>query len=812
MPTILVIFGATGDLSRTKLIPALFHLHRKKALPPLFQIIGFSRRDLGDQGFRDFVRDVLKKDSPINANAEDIESFLPLAAYQQGFFDKRQGYKKLAKRLGYQDKQWRTCANKLFHLAVPPSYYKNIFRSLAASGLTEPCSAEEGWTRVLVEKPFGKDLSTAEALDEVLGKLFKEEQIYRIDHYLGKETVQNILAFRFSNSFFDPAWNKDSIERIHISLLEAKGVEERGEFYDGIGALRDVGQNHLSQLLALFMMERPAHFNAESIRSRRAEVLHALHIPDEEEISELTVRGQYAGYTQLPHVRPNSDTETYFRIQAMVDTPRWEGVPVILESGKQMNESKVEVEIAFRHPRPCLCPTFAKASPFVKTTGDESADRPERHFRNVLRYEIQPNEQIRTSFWVKKPGKDMILEEKDFVFNYKQAYPEAAFNDPYEKLILAAIEGDQTLFVSTDEIMASWRYIDPIIRAWSKNKAKLLSYHPGSGDIQDIHLRIEDAFLRGTMYGKKEIGIIGLGKMGKNMALRLRDRGWNVVAYDANPDTRGEVGAQGIHGVENIEELIRQIETPRIVWLMVPSYAKATEGKARLSPVDDVLFGEDGLVRLLKRGDVIIDGGNSFYEDSIRRGKKLAKHGIHFLDVGVSGGPEGARNGASLMVGGEKKIYIGVEHLFRELSVPNGFGYMGQSGAGHFVKMVHNGIEYGMMQSIAEGFAILKKYRLGLDLKKVADVYNHGSVIESRLIGWLKKAFEEYGEDLDGVSGTVGHTGEGEWTIKTAKKLGIDVPAIKDALEFRIRSAKTPTYTAQILSVLRSQFGGHSVK
>ncbi len=277
--------------------------------------------------------------------------------------------------------------------------------------------------------------------------------------------------------------------------------------------------------------------------------------------------------------------------------------------------------------------------------------------------------------------------------------------------------------------------------------------------------------------------------MGQNMALRLQKKGWQVFSFDVN----------GKGNAKSIEELVNSLATPRIIWLMVPA------GK----PVDNVL---QELTPLLNRSDVVVDGGNSFYEDSIKRAKKLAARGIYFLDVGVSGGPSGARNGACLMIGGEKAIFEKYEEFFRDLATPEGYGYMGEFGAGHFVKMVHNGIEYGMMQAIAEGFAMMKKSPFKLNLQEIARLYNHGSVVESRLVGWLENAFEQFGDDLKNVSGSVGHTGEGEWTVKTAKKFGVDVPVIKNSVKFRVDSAKRPSYTGKILTALRNQFGGHNVK
>ncbi|MCH8987101.1 glucose-6-phosphate dehydrogenase, partial [Patescibacteria group bacterium] len=373
LPTIFVIFGATGDLTRQKLVPALFHLYREGLLPSLFQVIGFAFDDLSDEEFRERVRDIVRKKVP-GAREKKINEFCQYFLYRKGRFENIDGYKELAQALGQSDGEWKVCSNKLFYLAIPPQYYKTIFHKLAESKLTKPCSPEEGWTRVIVEKPFGKNLKTAQELDKLLGSLFHEEQIYRIDHYLGKETVQNILAFRFSNSFLDPAWNSKWIESISIRLLEQDGIGKRGAFYDGIGALRDVGQNHMLQLLALFLMEPPTSFEGDAVRKARAEVLYTLDIPKGKKILSTAVRGQYKGYLKEPNVAANSKTETYFHISTSLNNKRWRGMPLILESGKGLKKDLVEVQIIFRHPTPCLCP---EANNF-------------KHYKNVLYYTIQP--------------------------------------------------------------------------------------------------------------------------------------------------------------------------------------------------------------------------------------------------------------------------------------------------------------------------------------------------------------------------------------------------------------------------------------
>ncbi|MBI4022101.1 MAG: glucose-6-phosphate dehydrogenase [Candidatus Andersenbacteria bacterium] len=771
LPTVLVIFGATGDLARRKLMPALWQLYQAGQLPPLLQVVGYSRKALGEAAWQSQVREIVAH----GGASESVESFSRLFVYQAGLFEDAAGYRALARRLGRQDEQWRTCANKLFYLAVPPQYYQTIFQHLADSGLTEPCSPEEGWTRVVVEKPFGKDLATAQELDARLGRLFREEQIYRIDHYLGKDTVRNILAFRFSNAFLEPAWDSRSIDRIHIYFGETGDVGSRGAFYDGVGALRDVGQNHMLQVLALLTMENPGAFDADSIRTERARVLEALEIMDEQDVARQTVRGQYEGYRQAPDVAPDSATETYFKVLAHLNSSRWRGVPIVFESGKALNEAKFEVAVTFRHQTPCLCPLEAG-----------------KHYTNVLTYRIQPHEGVTTTFWVKRPGDKMVIEEKEFSFDYAVAFGGEAFIDAYAKLLLDVIRGDQTLFVSTDEIMSSWRFVDPIERAWQQGVVPLRLYRPGSA---------------GPPYAKaaggkagwpdKKIGFIGLGKMGANMVERLFDHDWQVVAADPNAQARARAKKFGAQVVKRAAAVARQLSAPRVVWLMVPHGA-----------VDGVL---EELVPHLHEGDVVIDGGNSFYKDSVQRAAELRRRGIAFLDVGVSGGPSGARKGACLMVGGEREVYKRLVGLLADLSVAAGFDYIGASGAGHFVKMVHNGIEYGMMQALAEGFAVMKASDFELDLERVAHLYNHGSVIESALVGWLKDAYDKFGPEMEGVFGAVAHSGEGQWTVEVARELGVPVRIIEDALQFRVESQASPAYTGRLLTALRHMFGGHRV-
>ena len=820
IPTILVVFGATGDLMAKKIIPALFHLHEERALPSLFRVVGVARRPLSHEDFLQRIEEGVAGNQKAKTRRH-FKAFFDLFQYERGDFERAQDYKKLSQALKEIDRTWGVCANKLFYLAVPPALFEGLLLNLASSDLTDPCSPEQGrtpleinrlpsergtlqdlpspsflqkksgesltgWTRVIVEKPFGKDLKTAEALDELLGKLFNEIQIYRIDHYLAKEMLQNILAFRFSNNLFEMNWGNELIEKIHIRLLEKIGVEKRGSFYDGVGAFRDVGQNHLLQMAALVTMDHPAILESEAIRTSRAEILETLVIPSENEIRSSTFRAQYRGYRAIPGVAPDSQTETYFKARARLSSSRWQGVPIILESGKRLKNQIKEIKITFRHPTPCLCPK----------------DKNE-HYKNTLTIHLEPKEGITIRFWSKKPGFALEMEERALDFLFRSETKRVQYAEEYEKLLLDCIAGDQTLFTSSREVKAMWKFTDPIVRAWETENVPLASYKPDTDAITAASQRVEETPPSRKIFTMhKEIGMIGLGKMGANMARRLQQKGWSVHGLNKEEEVTRALSSEDILPTYTLEELVKSLSVPRIIWLMIPA------GHA----IDEALFGKKGLVNYISKGDIIIDGGNSFYKDALLRAKKLQMHGVQFLDVGVSGGPGGARHGASLMVGGSKEIFDELEELFRDLALGDGYGYMGTSGAGHFVKMIHNGIEYGMMQSLAEGFAVLKNAKYKLNLADIARVYNRGSVIESRLVEWLKNAFELHGQGLDDVSGSVAHTGEGEWTIKTAKEMKIKTKIIEEALKFRIQSQKRPDYTGKILSALREQFGGHSVR
>ncbi|MBI4088341.1 glucose-6-phosphate dehydrogenase [Candidatus Kaiserbacteria bacterium] len=465
IPTIFVAFGATGDLMRRKVLPALYYSYKHGELPAMFTVIGFSRREWSDDEFRTYVRGVLEEHADTSMRDDELEPFLKLFKFQKGTFENPKSYEELKKTFDACDAAWKVCSNKLFYLSAAPEYYDVILNELHSSGLTDPCDPEEGWTRVIVEKPFGMDSTTAKKLDELLGKLFKERQIYRIDHYLAKEMLQNILTFRFSNNLFEIPWGKSLIESIRIRVLEKIGVEKRGAFYDSVGALRDVGQNHLLQMLALVTMDHPETFDAEIIQKKRAKILEALIVPAEKEIVRTTFRAQYEGYRDIAGVAPGSETETYFKVKALLNHPRWESVPIVMESGKRLGEPLKEIVVTFRHPAPCLCPPG------------------QPHHKNEVIFRMEPKEEILIEFWTKKPGFSFTTERREFNYMLRDTSVHIPYVEEYAKLLLDCIRGDQTLFTSTEEIRAMWRYVDPILAAWRKDAVPLAIYVPDTRNV-----------------------------------------------------------------------------------------------------------------------------------------------------------------------------------------------------------------------------------------------------------------------------------------------------------------------------------------
>lgn len=468
-PLTIVIFGATGDLFQRKLAGALFDLHEKKLLPELAEIVGFSRKPFSHDQFRAFIHNALA--SRANGKIVEPDEFTARAFYHQGDLTSAESYASLGKFLESRDREHEVCSDKLFYLAVPPHLYEPVFVRLAKSGLTIPCAPnlpdeQKAWTRVLVEKPFGNNQKEAARLDKLLGNLFAEEQIFRIDHYLAKEAIQNIISFRFSNGLFEPLWNRQHIERVEIQMFETNGVTGRGSFYDGVGALRDVGQNHMLQMLALVAMENPKRMEAGAIRAARRTALERV-TGGSGALEKWIQKGQYEGYKNESGVRGDSDTETYFRIEARVMNSRWRGVPFVLESGKAVDRSCVKIAVYFK-PTPCVCPEN-HASPH----------------QNALTFHIAPEEEISVRFWAKRPGFDFQLEPKELSFSFGADALTRQIPNAYERVLYDCIRGDQTLFASTEEVKAQWRFITPILDGWGK--LPLHSYAKGSSGPQVNH-------------------------------------------------------------------------------------------------------------------------------------------------------------------------------------------------------------------------------------------------------------------------------------------------------------------------------------
>ena len=428
-PTIFVVFGATGDLFKRKILPALFSLYGDNLLPKKCKIIAFARRPFSDAEFRKLVSEHW------NGGGGEGEKFLSMISYVQGTFDDVKAYENLAQEISKIDEKWGMCSNKLLYLAVPPVYYETIFDNVYASGLSIPCGGNKGWTRILVEKPFGNDLEHAFALEKKLQSYFVEEQIFRIDHYLAKETMQNILSFRFSNPIFEAVWNKKNIAQVAVRLYETNDVASRGGFYDGVGALRDVGQNHALQMLALTLMSRPKSFSCKEIRKERSKVLASLKAPSR------VILAQYKGYVGENNVSPKSVTETFFRVETKAC-----GIPVVITSGKALKESRAEIAVTFSSKK--------------------------NELPNVLTFTLQPHDGVFIRMNMKKPGLEYDVSPADLSFFYKDSTFEKG-KDAYVKVLYDAMLGDQTLFASSEEIMSGWRFVKPLLHARSHKNMQI---------------------------------------------------------------------------------------------------------------------------------------------------------------------------------------------------------------------------------------------------------------------------------------------------------------------------------------------------
>lgn len=449
--TSIVIFGASGDLTWRKLIPALYNNFKKGRLHECANIVGFARRDWSDEFFRTRLREGVEQFSDDTFDEKVWKDFAPRLHYFRGDLTKPDDFTGLDNFLKELEGK---LANRLYYLATAPSFYGSTANYLGAAKMT---AEEEGWRRIIIEKPFGRDLASAEELNRAVHASFKESQIYRIDHYLGKETAQNILFFRFANTIFEPIWNRRYVDSVQISVAESVDVGERAGYYDKSGILRDMFQNHLFQLLALVAMEAPASFNADAIRNEKAKVLQSIRPID----LDNTVRAQYEGYCETEGVAPDSQTPTYAALKLFIDNWRWQGVPFYLRSGKALKHKNSEIIIEFQRP-PHLMFDMPEGSDFTP---------------NVLSICIQPDEGIHLRFEAKVPDSDQDMRSVNMEFHYDESFGGTLIPEAYERLLLEALDGDASLFTRSDEITASWRIIDPVIKGWTEHARPELATH-----------------------------------------------------------------------------------------------------------------------------------------------------------------------------------------------------------------------------------------------------------------------------------------------------------------------------------------------
>ena len=459
----IVIFGASGDLTHRKLIPALYNLYKIGRLSENFSVLGVARSELNDETFREKMREALIHNE--ETTPDTLDAFCSHLYYQAVNTSDAQDYGKLVPRLDELHDKYQTCGNTLYYMSTPPSLYGVIPECLAAHGLN---TEEYGWKRIIVEKPFGYDEKTAQALDIQIHRFFKEHQIYRIDHYLGKETVQNLLVLRFSNGWFEPLWNRNFIDYVEITGAESIGVEERGGYYDGSGAMRDMFQNHLLQVLAMVAMEPPAIINANSMRDEVAKVMHSLRPLTAEDMEHNLVLGQYTaaeingkmekGYLEEKGVPADSRTETYIALRCEIENWRWAGVPFYVRTGKRLPARVTEIVIHFKTtPHP----VFSQNAP-----------------ENKLIIRIQPDEAISMRFGLKKPGAGFEAKEVSMDFRYADLAG-AQVLTAYERLLLDAMKGDATLFARTDAVHAAWKFVQPILD-YKANGGRIHEYEAGT--------------------------------------------------------------------------------------------------------------------------------------------------------------------------------------------------------------------------------------------------------------------------------------------------------------------------------------------
>jgi glucose-6-phosphate 1-dehydrogenase len=474
-PCGLVLFGVTGDLARKKLMPAIYDLSQRGLLPPGFALVGFARRDWADQDFEQVVHDSVREYARTPFRETVWRQLAEGCRFVPGDFGDDDAFDQLAATVDELDATRGTMGNHAFYLSIPPKFFPVVTKQLARSGLSEPVEGQ--WRRVVIEKPFGHDLASARELNTVVESVFPPDSVFRIDHYLGKETVQNLLALRFANQLFEPTWNAHYVDHVQITMAEDIGIGGRAGYYDGIGAARDVIQNHLLQLLALTAMEEPVSFEAQALRAEKEKALSAVRLP--KDLARHTARGQYAtgwqggqkviGYLEEEGISPDSTTETFAAIRVDVDTRRWAGVPFYLRTGKRLGRRVTEIAVVFKR---------APHLPFEHTATEELG-------QNALVIRVQPDEGVTIRFGSKVPGTQMEMRDVTMDFGYGSSFTEAS-PEAYERLILDVLLGDPPLFPRHEEVELSWQILDPITEFWA-SKGRPEPYEAGTWGPPSAH-------------------------------------------------------------------------------------------------------------------------------------------------------------------------------------------------------------------------------------------------------------------------------------------------------------------------------------
>src|SRR5216683_2325449 len=481
-PCTVVLFGASGDLAKRKVIPAMYDLAINNSLGPRYAIVGFARTAMSDESFRGTAGEAAKSISEVGPiDAKKWSEFASNLYYQGGDYGSAEDFKKLAKRLDDLSAEKKLGGNRLFYLSTPPEVYPHIVEQLGRAGLAK-ASSPDAWVRIIIEKPFGRDLASAKELNKIVLCVFNERQVYRIDHYLGKDTVQNLLVLRFSNGIFEPLWNRNYVDHVQITASETLGVERRGGFYETAGALRDMIQSHVLQLTSLVAVEPPASFDATAVRNEKLKVLQSIRPFNLEMVAQSVVRGQYApgkfgdkpalGYREEPGVNPASKTETFVSGKLLIDNWRWAGVPFYIRTGKRLAKRSTEIMIQFR-----------RAPHIVFRERDIEPNR--------LVLNIQPDEGTSVSFGAKRPGTEMSIGNVTMNFSYKEGFGDAT-RSAYATLLNDCVRGDATLFDRGDSVEAAWSLVDPILEVWSAAKSATVPQYPsGSWGPRESDLLLE---------------------------------------------------------------------------------------------------------------------------------------------------------------------------------------------------------------------------------------------------------------------------------------------------------------------------------